>query len=408
MTDYKADVIIVGAGPSGVAAAIEMRRRGAGKVLILDRETGVGGATRHCSHSPFGMLEFKRPYFGAAFGRKLETEARKAGVEIRLGHSVVALNDDASLVVATPKGMETFNARRIMLATGAREMPRSARLIGGDRPIGVVTTGTLQSYVAFHGLMPFRRPLIVGSEFVSVSALLTCLSHGARPVGMIEPMPHVLARTPLDWFPKLTGVGIRTGTELIDIRGGKRVESAVIKHQGKLTEVGCDGVLLTGRFTPEAALLVQSSLDLAKGSAGPAIDQDGRMQNPLYFAAGNILRAIETGGWAFREGRTIGAAIAEDLTTGLCGDDPIPVSFDEPVKLVVPSHLRRNRVRSGAMQKFQLRFLRRATGTLKLSVDGKTLFEKAGEWLPERRVLVPVPGAAALADSVHFGFEERP
>nr|WP_321455474.1 FAD-dependent oxidoreductase [uncultured Cohaesibacter sp.] len=406
MTEYTADVIIVGAGPSGVAAALELKRRGVEKVVILDRETGVGGATRHCSHSPFGMLEYHRVYFGGAFGRKLEADARQAGVEIRLGHSVVSLNEDASIEVSSTNGLETMQARRVIVATGAREKPRSARLIGGDRPIGVITTGTLQSYVAFYGLMPFKRPLIVGSEFVTVSALLTCLTHGARPAGIIEPMPFVMAKSPLDWFPKMTGLPIQTATELIDIRGGKRVESAVIKSHGQQKELSCDGILLTGRFTPEAALLMQSSLDLAKGSAGPAIDQDGRMRNPHYFAAGNVLRAVETGGWSYREGRKIGAAVADDLVHGLSGDEPLTVSFDDPIKLVVPTLLRRERIRSGAMKDFQLRFSDRAKGTLTLNLDGKTAFRKSGEWLPERRLLVPIPEAAAHAATVHFGFEE--
>ncbi len=93
-----------------------------------------------------------------------------------------------------------------MLATGAREKTRSARLLPGDRPVGIVTTGTLQSYVAFHGLMPFLRPLIIGSELVSYSALLTCLTHGARPAAMIEPETQPLTRA---FFPLVSKIGRR-------------------------------------------------------------------------------------------------------------------------------------------------------------------------------------------------------
>ncbi|MCP6330087.1 pyridine nucleotide-disulfide oxidoreductase, partial [Klebsiella pneumoniae] len=87
----------------------------------------------------------------------------EAGIDIRTGHSVVELGQDGTLLVTSARGVETLKARRIVLATGAREKPRSARLLPGDRPVGVLTTGTLQAYVAFHGIMPFRRPLIVGS-----------------------------------------------------------------------------------------------------------------------------------------------------------------------------------------------------------------------------------------------------
>ena len=196
-----ADVVIVGGGPAGVAAAITLRRAGVAQVVLLDREPALGGATRHCSHSPFGMREFGRVYLGGAYGRRLEHEARAAGVTVLTGHSVTALGDDGTVSVTHAQGGGQIAARRVLLATGARELSRAARMLPGDRPVGVLTTGALQAFVALHGLMPFRRPVIVGSELVSLSAVLTCLSHGARPVALIEPGPQPLARPPLTWFP---------------------------------------------------------------------------------------------------------------------------------------------------------------------------------------------------------------
>lgn len=351
------------------------------------------------------MREFGRVYFGAAYGRRLEEEAAKAGVDVRTGHSVVRLGEDGSLDVASHRGVERLSARRFVLGTGAREMPRSARLMSGDRPIGVVTTGTLQSYIAFHGLMPFRRPVIVGSELVTLSAVLTCLSHGARPVAVLEPGPQPLARAPLPLFPRLMGIPFHCGAEIVDIRGRKRVESVVVRRNGQLETLECDGVLLTGRFTPEAALFLQSPVGVDAGSAGPAVDQQGRSADPLCFAGGNVLRAVETGGWAFREGRAIGAVIAEDLYRDPAGGEAVHVGFDDPVKLVVPSLLRRSEGRI-AFREFQLRVLRRAKGQLSLELDGREVWRRRGEWLPERRILVPLPADALQARHVRFRFRE--
>lgn len=407
MSRLDADVLVVGGGPSGVAAAIELRRQGTKRVILLDREPELGGATRHCSHSPFGMLEFGRVYFGAAYGRKLTREAEKAGVDVRTGHSVVELADNGSLLVASGRGLERIAAQRVVVTTGAREKPRSARLISGDRPIGVVTTGTLQSYLAFHGLMPFRRPLIVGSELVSLSAVLTCLTHGARPVAMIEPRAHALARAPLALFPTMMGIPFHRGAELLDIIGRTRVEAVTIRKHGAIETLACDGVLLTGQFTPESALFLQSSMGVDQSSAGPAVDQHGRSLNPLYFAAGNVLRAVETGGWAYREGRAIATAVADDLRHDPDGGPVVPVTFDAPIKLVVPNILRRTSIVSPAFRNFQLRVLKRARGRLSLEMDGQTVWQTTGTWMPERRVLVPIPQAAPEAQQVHFRFREE-
>ena len=407
----EADVLIVGGGPAGVAAALELRRQGVARVVLLEREPHLGGATRHCSHSPFGMREFGRVYLGAAYGRRLEAEIARAGVELRTGHSVVRIEPGGQLHVTSPRGMETLAAQRLLIATGTRETPRSARLVSGDRPVGVVTTGALQAYVAFHGLMPFRRPLIVGSELVSLSAVLTCKSHGARPVAMIEPGPHPLAPMPLMAFPRLMGVPFHAGAELVDIRGTTRVEEATVRlADGTARVFACDGVLFTGRFTPESALLRQSAIGVAPGSSGPAIDPFGRTADPHVFAAGNLLRAVETGGWSFREGRAVGRALAEDLAEerarGSAPGDLIPVTFDPPIKLVVPGLIRRGAHATPAFADFQLRCLRRARGRLVLLIDGRETWSARGVWMPERRILVPIPRDAHTADAVHVRFEE--
>ncbi len=402
-----ADVIVVGGGPAGVAAALELKARGVAHVTILEREPALGGAPRHCTHSPFGMREFGRVYFGPAYARRLQRQAKDAGVDIRTGYSVVELGQDGTLQVTSARGVETLKARRIVLATGAREKPRSARLLPGDRPVGVITTGTLQSYAAFHGIMPFRRPLIVGSELVSFSALLTCLTHGARPVAMIEPEPEPLARSFFRWFPRLVGVTFHCRATLVDIRGSGRVEEADIRlADGRILTVTCDGVLLTGRFTPEAALLNASPVDVAAGSDGPMIDQDGRMANPIFFAGGNVLRAVETGGWSFREGRRVGAAIADDLAREPCNAKAVPVTFADPLKLAVPTMVRPEGLDRPAFRDFQLRFTRRVQGRLSLHLDGTEVWSKSGLWLPERRVLVPIPRAAFEASQIAFHFRE--
>ena len=401
-----ADVIIIGGGPAGVAAALELHKQGIKDIILLERDKELGGATRHCSHSPFGMREFKRVYFGAHYGKKLQKEVEKRRIDVRFGHSVVALGDEGNLKISSYKGLENFTAKRIIVATGNRETPRSVRMVTGDRPIGILNTGALQAYIAFYQKMPFKKPIIIGSELVSFSALLTCISHGARPVAILEQSPSTIAWAPCAAFPKLLGVPFYHQAQIIDIIGKPRVQSVIVDIAGRKKQFDCDGVLFTGEFRPESSLFLRSSMGVAKGSQGAIIDQDGRCLNPIYFAAGNVLRGVETGGFAYREGQRIGANVAADLQSMPLISDNIEIEFSAPIKLVVPSILRR-KASLQADSKFQLRFTNRVKGKLSLMVDGSALWSKHGQWLPERRVLLPILPAALKAARIEIKFEEE-
>lgn len=384
------DVAIIGAGPAGLAAAIELRRQGVDKVVVLERESQAGGIPRHCAHPPFGLREYARLYTGPQYARRTVSEAHKAGVDIRLLHSITHLGTQGRLELVSPAGPASLRAKRVLIATGARETPRSARLLGGDRPLGVINTGALQSYLYVEHLKPFERPLIVGTELVSLSSVWSCRRAGIKPVAMIETSARGTARWPLTLFPRLCGVPMHFGAQLLEVHGTGRVEGASVRlADGSIKEWACDGVLLTGRFVPESSLVRLSDLTLDPHSGGPAIDQYGRCSDPAYFAAGNVLRPIETAGWSYREGRRIATFIARDLRGELTTTSAdIEIVCQTGLKLCVPQRL--NPSLDGGLQHLQLRVSQATRGRLRVRADGREVWSRTASALPERRILVPI------------------
>lgn len=385
------DVAIVGGGPAGLGAAIALRQANVRRVVILEREGEAGGVPRHCGHPPFGMREFGYPMTGTAYARRLVTKARRAGVDIRTSHHVAEIGARGTLHVATPEGFVTVSARRVILATGVREAPRSERLIGGDRPIGVLNTGALQSYVYLEGTRPFRRPVVVGTELVSLSAIWTCVAHGMRPAAVIEARERGTARWPLTIFPRLLGIPVHYRTEIRTIVGSGRVEKVVIaSRDAAAQEIVCDGVLLTGRFRPEASLARSGGLEIDPGSRGPVVDQFGRCSDPTYFAAGNLLRPVETAGWCFREGRRIGRYVAEALARETTqSQEFVAIRHDPRIAFTVPQRLALD-APLGKAPALQIRISDSYRGRIVASTDGAERWAGPLRSRPERRILVPL------------------
>jgi thioredoxin reductase len=385
------DVAIVGGGPAGLGAALELRARGIAQVVVFERETEAGGIPRHCAHPPYGMREFRRILNGPQYARRLREAATRAGVEIRVRHSVLALEPAGRLQVVSPAGRLAVEAGRVILTTGAREATRAARLVSGERPSGVCNTGALQGCVHLKRLRPFLRPVIVGTELVSLSALWTCLRHGIRPVAMIESADEPTARWPLGLLPRLLGIPIHFRSRIATIAGSSRVERVELSGaSGERTAILCDGVLFTGQFLPEAALLCMSGiLTLDPASGGPSIDQFGRCSDPAYFAAGNALRPIETAGWCYREGRRVGACVARDLGAPLPPPErPVRVRCGAGIKLAVPQSIVRSAL-PAAFCEIQLRASSVLRGRLTLRHQDRILWSRRRLFRPERRMTIP-------------------
>ena len=331
------DVAIIGAGPAGLSAALELKKAGVDRVIVLERESEAGGIPRHCGHPPFGIREYKRVLTGPTYAKKLVETAHKHGINIALNHTVTSLEPAGKITVVSSTGIRELTAQRVLLATGTRETPRSARLVSGDRALGICNTGTLQSMFYLKNMVPFRRPVVVGTEIVSFSALFTCKKAKIQPVAMIEDSHRPTVRWPIHHVSRLFGVPLLLETQIEKIIGDDRVEAVLIKDKsGNIRELDCDGILFTGKFTPESTLARMSHLQLDDKTGSPIIDRFGRCSDPAYYSAGNVQQyhpdsspsthvpiyytadnlpqPVEVAGQCWNEGRMTAEWIVKDLS----------------------------------------------------------------------------------------------
>lgn len=403
------DVVVVGGGPSGLAAATHLKALGVASVVVLERESQAGGIPRHCGHPPYGVLEFKRLMAGPAYAAALVKAALNSGVEIYTNTTVVKIQEGGRLVLSTDCGITEIAARCVVLSTGVRETPRAPRFVSGQRPLGVSTTGALQAMVYLNSTIPFKSPIIVGSELVSFSSLLTCRKAGIKPVAMIESNSRITARSPLRFAPMIFGVPLRLNTRLVEIFGKARVTGVRIADlAGDLKEVDCDGVLFTGQFTPESSLMRMGHLEIDQASGGPVVDQYGQCSDPCYFAVGNLLHPVETAGWCWNEGKQMASNIGKSLAHDVQRNKPLNVVLKSTkLKYVTPQAITPSAHDDGVIR-FQLRFREAAKGELSLRHSGKTLWSKNSTFLPERRVLMPLKAFESSAEPIEIHFVEIP
>lgn len=290
----KHDVVIIGGGPAGLACATRLRERGISDVVVLERETEAGGVPRHCGHWGFGWESHRKLMTGPVYAARLRDEAKK--IDVRTSHTVLEFKSANVMRVHAPHtGIVDMEARHVVLATGARESSRAARLMGGTRQTGVMNTGTLQQLVYLKHAKPFARPVIIGGEWVSFSSLMTCAHAAIRPAAMIVEEPSIDAPGFFKWGARLWyRVPVHEATRVLAIHGKNAVEAIEVAHRGKRRMIGCDGVIVSGKFVHEDTLL-KGPLNLA----------------PL--CAGNVEGELKTAGKAIVAARRVADQLAEKL-----------------------------------------------------------------------------------------------
>ena len=392
--------VIVGGGPSGLAAAIELRGLGIEPVTVIERERQAGGIPRHSDHTGFGLRDLRTVLSGPRYAERYRELAVNAGVEVIAETMVTGWEGQLRMKLTGPDGRREVEPPAVVLATGCRERPRSARLIPGSRPAGVMTTATLQQLVHLGGQKVGRRAVIVGAEHVSFSAVATLAHAGASVAGLVTELPR---HQSLAAFRAGAAVRDRapvwSRTAVSAIHGNERVESVELTEldSGSTRSVDCDLVIFTADWIPDHELAVMAGCELDPGSLGPLVDPALRTTRRGVFAAGNLLHPAETADVCALDGRHVAPSVAAYLHGPGEWPSHVRLVTREPLVWIAPN-LMLATAHDPPRDRFLLRsreFARRAR--IQIRQDGRELWSgRAGRLVPGRSAHIPAGWASRV------------
>ena len=340
------DLVIVGGGPAGMAAAVSAYENGIKDILILEREDALGGILRQCIHNGFGLHRFGEELTGPEYAYRYEKQVREYGIPYMLNTMVIEVGRDKTVTAMNSEnGIFSVKAKAVILAMGCRERPKGALNIAGKRPAGIYTAGTAQKFVNMKGLMPGREVVILGSGDIGLIMARRMTLEGAKVKAVCELMPYSggLARN-IEQCLNDFDIPLLLSHTVVDIHGSDRVEAVTIAEvdasrrpiPGTEQRIECDTLLLSCGLIPENELTKASGIALNRITGGAVVDGDRETDIPGVFACGNVLHVHDLVDYVSEESAVAGAAAVKYINGEKKRALSIKLSTDGRVRYTVP------------------------------------------------------------------------
>ncbi len=396
MTDQYVDILIIGAGPAGLAAAISARESGIKSILVLEREDEPGGILRQCIHNGFGLHRFNEELTGPEYAQRDIDRIRELNIPVECGVTVLSLSPDRIVTcVSSRLGFRSIGAGAVILAMGCRERPRGALCTPGTRCAGIYSAGTAQRFVNLEGWMPGRRIVILGSGDIGLIMARRMTLQGARVLACVEIMPYSsgLNRNIVQCLQDYD-IPLYLSHTVTDIRGRERLEGVTVSRvdekrnpvPGTDIHFECDTLLLSCGLIPENELSVGAGITLSPATSGAVVDNRFETSIPGIFACGNVLHVHDLVDHVSAESFKAGQAAAAFVSSASPPSGLITVTDGEGVRGTVPQIIRRD-----ASEDIDLMF--RPSAVFRNAV---AVAESDGRTVARKKAMIFTPGEMAV------------
>ncbi len=342
----KTDLVIIGGGPAGMAAAVSAREAGIEDILILERDEALGGILRQCIHNGFGLHRFGEELTGPEYAARYEKMVIDMGIPYMTDTIVIDINEEKQVTAMSPeKGIFTVDAGAIILAMGCRERPKGALNIAGTRPAGIYTAGTAQKFVNMKGYMPGKKVVILGSGDIGLIMARRMTLEGAKVEAVCELMPYSggLARN-IEQCLNDFNIPLLLSHTVVDIKGKERLEGVTIAKvdanrapiKGSEQYIECDTLLLSCGLIPENELTKSAGIELDRVTGGAVVKANRETDVEGIFAAGNVLHVHDLVDYVSEEAALAGKSAADYLNGKASSNINIKVKATGGVRYTVP------------------------------------------------------------------------